>query len=95
MLLSFIDFDFFLFFFFRYRKKSDFANLRKKNDIFFDISKQFLRQKKNKKIYIVCGNLKNQRDFLHYEDTVKALYILARKGKSGEDYNISTGKLNT
>ena len=65
----------------------------KKNDIFFDISKQFLRQKKNKKIYIVCGNLKNQRDFLHYEDTVKALYILARKGKSGEDYNISTGKL--
>ena len=36
MLLSFIDFDFFLFFFFfRYRKKCDFATLRKKNDVFF------------------------------------------------------------
>ena len=35
MLLSFIDFDFFSFFFFRYRKKSDFATLRKKKWSFF------------------------------------------------------------
>jgi GDP-4-dehydro-6-deoxy-D-mannose reductase len=65
----------------------------KKNDIFFDLSKQYLRQKNYKKINIVCGNLRNQRDFLHYEDTVNALYILAKKGISGENYNISTGKL--
>lgn len=69
------------------------SGLGKKNDIFFDISKQFLRQKKFKRINIVCGNLNNQRDFLHHDDTVNALYILARKGKSGEDYNISTSKL--
>jgi len=44
MLLSFIDFDFFLFFFFsRYRKKSDFSRFRyfakKKNDLFFCFEK--------------------------------------------------------
>ena len=44
MLLSFIDFDFFLFFFFFaipswYRKKSDFATLREKKMIFFSVLK--------------------------------------------------------
>ncbi len=65
----------------------------KNNDIFFDISHQYNRQSKKKKIILKCGNLKNKRDFLHYEDTVKALNLIAQKGKSGQSYNVSTGKL--
>jgi len=65
----------------------------KNNDIFFDISKQYNSQYKKKIIKIKCGNLNNKRDFLHYEDTVKALCIIAKKGIPGESYNISTGKL--
>jgi len=65
----------------------------KNNDIFFDISKQYNQQIKNKVIKIKCGNLRNKRDFLHYEDTVKGLYQIAKKGTPGQSYNISTGKL--
>jgi len=65
----------------------------KKNDVFYDFSKQFLRQQKKKTIKIKCGNIFNKRDFLHYKDTIRALDILSKKGKYGESYNISTGKL--
>ena len=66
----------------------------KNNDVFFDFSNQYNRQIKQKKeIIIKCGNLSNKRDFLHYEDTIKALDVISKKGKIGESYNISTGKL--
>ncbi|MDB3887192.1 GDP-mannose 4,6-dehydratase, partial [Candidatus Pelagibacter sp.] len=66
----------------------------KNNDVFFDFSNQYNRQIKHKKeILIKCGNLSNKRDFLHYEDTIKALDVISKKGKIGESYNISTGKL--
>lgn len=38
------------------------------------------------------GNLDAFRDFLHVEDVVKAYELLARKGKSGQIYNISSGR---
>ena len=38
------------------------------------------------------GNLKSSRDFVDVRDGVKALWILAQKGKSGEVYNQCTGK---
>ena len=65
----------------------------KNNDIFYDLSKQYLKQKNKKIITIKCGNLKNQRDFLHYDDTIKALYLISKKGRPGETYNISTPKM--
>ena len=66
----------------------------KNNDVFFDFSNQYNKQIKHKKeISIKCGNLSNKRDFLHYEDTIKALDVISKKGKIGESYNISTGKL--
>jgi len=66
----------------------------KKNDVFNDFSKQYLNQiNKDKTVKILCGNISNKRDFLHYDDTVRALDIISRKGKVGENYNISTGKL--
>lgn len=65
----------------------------KKNDIFSDISDQYNLQRKKEKIKLVCGNIENKRDFLHYEDTVNALYFISKRGKSGQMYNIATGKL--
>jgi len=41
---------------------------------------------------IKVGNLKSSRDFVDVRDGVKALWILAQKGKSGEVYNQCTGK---
>ena len=66
----------------------------KNNDVFSDFSNQYNKQIKHKKVIsIKCGNLSNKRDFLHYEDTIKAFDIISKKGKIGESYNISTGKL--
>lgn len=65
----------------------------KNNDVFFDFSKQYNKQINKKLIKIKCGNLTNKRDFLHYEDTIQALNLISKKGRIGESYNISTGKL--
>lgn len=42
---------------------------------------------------IHVGNLKPKRDFTDVRDVVKAYKLLAQKGKSGEIYNICSGKL--
>lgn len=66
----------------------------KSNDVFNDICRQFVKKSKFKKeITIKCGNLSNQRDFMHVEDVVEGLHVLANKGKSGHAYNIGSGKL--
>lgn len=41
---------------------------------------------------ILVGNLAAQRDFFDVRDCVKAYRLLMQKGKSGEIYNIGTGK---
>ena len=52
----------------------------------------FLTQKlKNKQITII-GNGKQTRDFLFISDLVRAIYKSYKHGKSGEIYNISSGK---
>lgn len=68
----------------------------KVGDVFFDFVTRFLKKykKNNKSISFSVGNLENQRDFLHFSDTINALYCLAIKGKSGHSYNICTSKLN-
>lgn len=38
------------------------------------------------------GNLKSSRDFVDVRDGVKALWLLAQKGVSGEVYNVCSGK---
>ena len=63
------------------------------NDVFNDICSQFVKNNNKKKIIINCGNLNNQRDFMHVDDVVNALYILASRGKNGESYNVGSGKL--
>ncbi len=44
---------------------------------------------------IKVGNLETARDFVDVRDGVKALWLLAQKGVSGEVYNICTGKAYT
>lgn len=44
---------------------------------------------------IKVGNLETARDFVDVRDGVKALWILAQKGISGEVYNSCTGKAYT
>ena len=41
---------------------------------------------------IKVGNLDSSRDFVDVRDGVRALWILAQEGKSGEAYNICTGQ---
>ena len=43
----------------------------------------------NKEKIGIYGNGKNQRDWLYVEDTVNALYLIMKKGKIGQKYNIS------
>lgn len=62
-------------------------------DVFQDLSKQVLNQTKKKIIKLNVGNIDNQRDFLHVNDTVNALELIANKGENGQSYIISSGKL--
>lgn len=41
---------------------------------------------------IRVGNLDSSRDFVDVRDGVRALWILAQEGKSGEAYNVCTGQ---
>ncbi len=41
---------------------------------------------------IKVGNLDSSRDFVDVRDGIRALWILAQKGKSGEAYNICSGR---
>jgi len=41
---------------------------------------------------IKVGNLDSSRDFVDVRDGVRALWILAQEGKSGETYNVCTGQ---
>jgi len=65
----------------------------KKNDVFYDLCKQFSSQQNKKKIQIKVGNLNNYRDFMHVDDVVRALYTISLKGQIGDNYNISSERL--
>jgi len=51
-----------------------------------------LIERKVKSAVVNCGNLDGKRDFLDIEDVCSALWALARYGKSGEIYNVCSGK---
>ena len=52
---------------------------------------QLAKNKSNKNI-ITTGNLNIIRDFVDVRDVVKAYYLLFKKGRKGEVYNICSGK---
>jgi len=59
-----------------------------------DWSRQIaLSELKRKSPVLEVGNLNVWRDFLHVSDVVRAYELLARRGKSGNVYNITSGKV--
>jgi len=66
------------------------------NDIFVipSFAKQLVQgsQQKQKIIKLRTGDLNIIRDFLDVRDVVKAYYMLLKKGRSGEVYNVCSGQ---
>lgn len=64
-------------------------------DIFVisSFAKQLVEIKKyNKPVELTTGNLSIIRDFIDVRDVVKAYYLLFKKGRKGEVYNICSGE---
>lgn len=58
-----------------------------------DFCKQAVQIEKGLKENIIkTGNLSAKRDFTDVRDVVRAYYMLIRNGKSGETYNVGSGK---
>ena len=61
----------------------------KTNDAPSDFVRQLVRIKKGQQPPVIeVGNLKPRRAFLHVNDTVRAFFLAAIKGKPGESYNL-------
>jgi GDP-4-dehydro-6-deoxy-D-mannose reductase len=61
----------------------------KTNDAPSDFVRQLVRIKKGQQPPVIeVGNLKPRRAFLHVNDTVRAFFLAAMKGKPGEAYNL-------
>lgn len=66
---------------------------RKEDDACSDFARQIpVIERGRVKPVIYVGNLSPRRDFTDVRDVVEALWILYKKGKAGEAYNICTGK---
>ena len=52
----------------------------------------FLAQKLANKPLTIVGSGKQTRDFIHVYDLIGAIILAAKKGKSGETYNVGSGK---
>lgn len=53
---------------------------------------QLIENKKGSERTLKVGNLNAVRDFTDVRDVVRAYYLLATKGRSGEIYNVCSGK---
>lgn len=60
-----------------------------------DLAKRIADAEKTKKNTIKVGNLSARRDYSDVRDIVAAYELLATKGKSGEIYNVCSGKPNS
>lgn len=63
---------------------------RKVNDVTSDFTKRAIEAEKLEVWKLRVGNLETQRAIMDQRDLVKALMLLAEKGKAGEVYNISS-----
>jgi GDP-4-dehydro-6-deoxy-D-mannose reductase len=57
-----------------------------------DLAKQIVKAKKDKNNTVKVGNLEAKRDYTDVRDIVRAYRLLLEKGKSGEIYNVCSGK---
>lgn len=63
---------------------------RKVNDVTSDFTKRAIEAEKSGVWELRVGNLETQRAIMDQRDLVKALMLLAEKGKAGDVYNISS-----
>ena len=63
---------------------------RKVNDVTSDFTKRAIEAEKSGVWKLRVGNLDTQRAIMDQRDLVKALMLLAEKGKAGDVYNISS-----
>lgn len=61
-------------------------------DPYSGVIAKFIARAKKKQPLVIYGDGKQTRDFVHVRDVVKALKIVLKRGKSGEAYNVGTGK---
>jgi GDP-4-dehydro-6-deoxy-D-mannose reductase len=57
-----------------------------------DFARQIARAERDNGDHVVVGNLSPRRDFLDVRDAVSAYADMLRKGRSGEVYNVGSGK---
>ena len=63
---------------------------RKVNDVTSDFTKRAIEAEKSGVWELRVGNLETQRAIMDQRDLVKALMLLAEKGKAGDVYNVSS-----
>lgn len=63
---------------------------RKVNDVTSDFTKRAVEAEKTGKYELRVGNLDTKRAIIDQRDLVKALMLLAEKGRAGDVYNISS-----
>lgn len=66
---------------------------RKTNDACSDFAREIAKIDLGlKKPKIKVGNLNTYRDITDIDDTIQAIYLAVKKGKSGETYNVCSGR---
>lgn len=63
---------------------------RKVNDVTSDFTKRAVEAEKTEKYELRVGNLDTKRAIMDQRDLVKALMLLAEKGRAGDVYNVSS-----
>lgn len=61
-------------------------------DVATDFSQGIVDIEREKQKSLQVGNLKAVRDYLDIDDAVKAVWLIAKKGESGEVYNLCSGQ---
>lgn len=69
-----------------------FSERIKPEDPYSGVIAKFVSRAKKGQPLIIYGDGSQTRDFVHVKDILKALKIVLEKGKSGETYNVGTGK---
>ena len=60
-----------------------------------DFASGIVEVERGEKEYLSVGNLESARDFTYVKDAVKAVRMVAEKGRAGEIYNICSGRTYT
>ena len=69
------------------------TGIRKVNDVTSDFTKRAIEAEKTNIWELRVGNLKTKRAIMDQRDLVRALLLLAEKGKAGDVYNVSSEKI--